>query len=56
MRNEGSAVNLHDFALGRQMTVEYYECAPFIISNGEAMEKIFLHAAEKSGAHIISFS
>ncbi len=54
MLNECSAVKLHDFVLGRQMTVEYYDCAPLVIGNGALLEKIFLEAAEKSGAHIIS--
>ncbi len=53
MRNESVRTN-QAFALGRQMTVEYYECDPSVLADGELMEKIFLRAAEKSGAHIIS--
>ena len=51
---EDSKINNCDFALGRQMTVEYYECDPAVIGNGELMEKIFLEAAAEAGAHIIS--
>lgn len=51
---ENSKIINHDFALGRHMTVEYYDCDPLIIGSGDVMEKIFLNAAEKSGAHIIS--
>lgn len=44
----------HDFALGRQMTVEYYECDPLVLADQKIMEKVFLDAAEKSGAHVIT--
>ena len=54
MCTENPKITNHDFALGRQMTVEYYECDPLIIGDGAEMERIFLNAAEKSGAHIIS--
>lgn len=53
MCTESSKIN-HDFALGRQMTVEYYECDPQILADGGRLEQIFLAAAEKSGAHVIS--
>ncbi|MBR2723678.1 MAG: adenosylmethionine decarboxylase [Lentisphaeria bacterium] len=53
MCTEHSKIN-HDFALGRQMTVEYYECDPQILADGQRLEKVFLDAAVKSGAHVIS--
>ena len=56
MCTEKSKIKHHDFALGRQMTVEYYECDPQILADGDVLEKIFLAAAEESGAHIISSS
>ena len=56
MCTDPSKIKHHDFALGRQMTVEYYECNPQILADGDALEKIFLNAAERSGAHIISSS
>ncbi len=40
-------------ALGRQMTVEYYECNPRILADPGRMEAIFLEAAERSGATVI---
>ena len=42
------------FALGRQMTVEYYECDSATITDAPLMEKIFVNAAKKSGATVIS--
>ena len=53
MCTDNSKIN-HDFALGRQMTVEYYECDSQLLADAVKLEKIFLDAAEKSGAHIIS--
>lgn len=43
-----------DFALGRQMTVEYYECNSATITNAPEMEKIFVNAAKAAGATVIS--
>ena len=43
-----------DFALGRQMTVEYYECDSAIITDAPQMEKIFVNAAKLAGATVIS--
>ena len=42
------------FALGRQMTVEYYECDSATITDAPLMEKIFVNAAKASGATVIS--
>ena len=42
------------FALGRQMTVEYYECDSGIITDAPLMEKIFVNAAKAAGATVIS--
>ena len=41
-------------ALGRQMTVEFYDCSAEILSDAAAMEKIFLEAARVSGAHVVN--
>lgn len=41
-------------ALGRQMTVEFYDCAAEILANAAVMEKVFLTAAERSGAHVVN--
>jgi len=41
------------FALGRHMTIEYYDCNHNILLDSEKMEQIFLQAAEKSGATVI---
>ena len=43
-----------DFALGRQMTVEYYECDSATITDAPKMEKIFVNAAKAAGATVIS--
>ncbi len=41
------------FALGRQMTVEFYDCTPAVLTDAALMEKIFLDAAHQSGATVI---
>ena len=41
------------FALGRQMTVEFYDCDPAKLADAALMEKIFLDAAHQSGATVI---
>ena len=52
-----NTVSLRDsgnIALGRQMTVEFYDCNSAVLSDSARMEKIFLHAAEVSGAHVVN--
>lgn len=41
-------------ALGRQMTVEFYNCSAEILADVRKMEKVFLDAAEVSGAHVVN--
>ena len=41
------------FALGRQMTVEFYDCNPKVLASAGAMEKVFLNSARLSGATVI---
>ncbi len=40
-------------ALGRQMTVEFYDCDPEFLADAEAMKALFVHAAEASGARVV---
>ena len=40
-------------ALGRQMTVEFYDCSAAILADVKRMEEIFLAAARVSGAHVV---
>ncbi len=42
------------FALGRQLTIEYYECGARVLLDKDRVEKALLRAAKKSGATIIS--
>jgi len=44
------------FALGRQLTIEYYDCTSKVLLNKTLVEKALLKAANKSGATIISSS
>ena len=44
------------FALGRQLTMEYYECGQGILLSRDAVEKALLKGADDSGATIISSS
>ena len=48
--------NKTGFALGRQLTIEYYECASNILLDKTLVEKALLLAAKNSGATIISSS
>ena len=48
--------NKTGFALGRQLTIEYYECASNILLDKTLVEKALLQAAKNSGATIISSS
>lgn len=41
-------------ALGRQITVEYYDCSAEILADVHRMEEVFLHAASVSGAHVVN--
>lgn len=40
-------------ALGRQMTVEFYDCDSHFLADAEAMKALFIRAAEISGAHVV---
>lgn len=40
-------------ALGRQLTIEFYDCDPCILADAPRMEQIFLDAARRSHATII---
>ncbi len=44
------------FALGRQLTIEYYDCAPRALLDPVKIEKVFLKAAHESHATVISSS
>lgn len=50
-----NSANIHGaIALGRQMTVEFYDCSAEILADVRRMEEIFLHAAKVSGAHVVN--
>ncbi|UDQ97051.1 adenosylmethionine decarboxylase [Lentisphaerota bacterium WC36G] len=42
------------FALGKHMTIEYYECSSKILADCETMEKAFIKSAVDSNATVIS--
>lgn len=42
-----------DFALGKHLTVEFYDCDSLILADSKKMESIFLEAARASGATVI---
>ena len=44
------------FALGRHMTVEFYDCNSTIIVDSEKVKKAFLQAAKDSGATVLDYS
>ena len=41
------------FALGRQETIEFYDCDPAKLTDAALMEKVFIDAAKQSGATVI---
>ena len=41
-------------ALGRQMTVEFYDCSAAVLADVKRMEELFLEAARISGAHVVN--
>ena len=45
-----------NIALGRHMTVEFYDCNPQIIADSEKVKKAFLEAAKVSGATVLDYS
>ena len=51
-----SSFNNTCFALGRQLTLEFYECDPDILLNKNDVEKALLKAAKDSGATIVHSS
>ncbi|WP_051957817.1 adenosylmethionine decarboxylase [Desulfobacter vibrioformis] len=57
-KNKKQAVSHSDpgFALGRHITIEYYDCASDVLLDKVRVEKILLKAAIDSGATIISSS
>lgn len=44
------------FSLGRQLTIEYYDCGNDAFLNSSQVEKSMLNAAKESGATIVDFS
>lgn len=60
MENSGICCNKRppeaagDLALGRQMTVEFYDCDARVLADPELMEQIFVGAAKAAGATVIS--
>jgi S-adenosylmethionine decarboxylase len=54
MYDDDAKLIKHNYALGRQLTVEFYDCSSVLLADAAVMEKIFLTAAKDSGATIIS--
>lgn len=42
------------FALGRQVTVEFYDCNPGALADEKLLERVFVEAARASGATVIN--
>ncbi|MDD3118868.1 MAG: adenosylmethionine decarboxylase [Victivallales bacterium] len=49
----GSSSQPAGFALGKHMTVEYYDCASAILTHADTVKEVFLKAARDSGATVI---
>lgn len=46
--------NAPGIALGRQMTVEFYDCSSAVLADARMLENVFLNAAKVSGAHVVN--
>jgi S-adenosylmethionine decarboxylase len=55
-KNPGDNPEQDLFALGRQITIEYYDCAPKALLDPNKVEAIFLRAARESNATVINSS
>lgn len=42
-----------NIALGKHLTLEYYECDPAILADGKRMEELFVAAAKAAGATVL---
>jgi S-adenosylmethionine decarboxylase len=51
--NDIGGGNSAEMALGRQMTVEFYDCDSHFLADAAAMKTLFIHAAEAAGAHVV---
>lgn len=49
-------INDASFALGRHMTVEFYDCEPETLADSEKVKKAFLKAAKDSNATVLDYS
>ena len=49
-------ITFQALALGRHLTIEYYDCNAHILADVKGMEAIFLEAAQRSGATVLESS
>ena len=49
-------INFSALALGRHLTIEYYDCDARILADVSAMKNIFVEAAQISGATVLESS
>ena len=49
-------IAFQDLALGRHLTIEYYDCSAQVLADVQNMEKLFVEAAETSGATVLESS
>ena len=49
-------INFQALALGRHLTIEYYDCNTKVLADVAGMEKLFVDAAVKSGATVLESS
>jgi S-adenosylmethionine decarboxylase len=56
MRFHEQPITFQALALGRHLTIEYYDCNAHTLADVKGMEKIFTEAAEISGATVLESS
>lgn len=54
MKDEKEVPECDALALGRQMTVEYYDCSSAVLADAARLEQVFLNAARLSGATVVN--
>ncbi|MBE6366495.1 MAG: adenosylmethionine decarboxylase [Lentisphaerae bacterium] len=49
-------ISFKNLALGRHLTIEYYDCSAQILADVKTMEQLFVDAAKRSGATVLESS
>lgn len=56
MSSPAQPITFQALALGRHLTIEYYDCDPRILADSKLMQEIFVNSAKISGATVLESS